>query len=151
MWVAALGAIIGDFIGYIIGKRYGNGFMTKYCKYVFIKQEFIEKTKKLVKDHAGKALIIGRTNPITRALAPFIAGASDVKFMKFFVFNIIGGIIWAVGCVILGYLFGESYELVSKYLGKVVIGLIIFIIALIWLYRFIKKRILWSRNSHRNL
>ena len=76
LWVATLGAILGDLIGYLIGKRYGYTFLSKYGKYFFFKEIYLKKTQKLMQGHTGKTLIIGRFNSLTRAFSPFIAGAS---------------------------------------------------------------------------
>ena len=140
IWVAALGAIIGDLIGYYLGKKYGYSFITKYGKHFFFKKERFEKTKKLMNHHTGKALIIGRFNSLTRAFAPFIAGSTDVPFLKFIIYNIVGGISWAITFVMIGYTFGKSYEIASQYIGKFIFIAIVVSVVFIYLYRFINKR-----------
>lgn len=140
MVVGSLGAIIGDLVGYEIGRLYGHKFVTKYGKYFFFKEEYLVKTKQLVKEHTGKTLILGRFNLITRAFAPFAAGMSEIKFNRFLLFNIIGGISWAVSSVLIGYIFGASYEVVSKYFGRIFLGGIILGILIAYGYHFINKR-----------
>ncbi len=137
---AALGAIVGDFIGYIIGKYYGHRFLSRYGKYFFFRKKYYEKTRELMRENKWKALIIGRFNSLTRAFAPFIAGSSDVKFREFFICNIVGGIAWAVVFVVAGYLFGASYELAAKYIGRVVFGAVILSFILVYSFRYINKR-----------
>lgn len=142
-WVVLLsasGAIIGDYFGYIIGRKYGYKFILKYGKYFFFKKDRLEKTKKLMHAHCGKTLIIGRFNSFTRAFAPMIAGTSDIKVLKFAFFGIISGISWAIFYGGLGFIFGESYEIASKYIGRIsVIGLGL-IIAGVVAYHFINKK-----------
>jgi membrane protein DedA with SNARE-associated domain len=140
IFVSALGAILGDLIGYLLGKKYGYSFITKYGKYFFFKKEHFEKTKKLMNHHTGKALIIGRFNSLTRAFAPFVAGSTNVSFLKFLIYNLIGGISWAVIFVMVGFIFGESYELASQYIGKFIFIAIILSILFIYLYKFVNKR-----------
>ncbi|MBI3309668.1 MAG: VTT domain-containing protein, partial [Candidatus Melainabacteria bacterium] len=140
IFIAALGAILGDLIGYLLGKKYGYSFITGYGKYFFFKKEHFEKTKKLMHHHTGKSLIIGRFNPLTRAFAPFVAGSSGISFSKFLAYNIIGGIIWAISFVMIGYLFGRSYEITSKYAGKFIFIAFVISILFIYLYRFINKK-----------
>ncbi len=137
--LASLGAIIGDLIGYYLGKKYGYSFITKYGKYFFFKKEYFIKTKKLMNNHTGKSLIIGRFNPLTRAFAPFIAGLTDVSFIKFLAYNILGGISWAVSFVLIGFIFGESYEVASKYIGRFIFIAIILSILIIYSYKYINK------------
>ncbi|MDD5377425.1 MAG: DedA family protein [Candidatus Gracilibacteria bacterium] len=137
---SSLGAILGDFLGYWLGRRYGHDFITKYGKYFLFKEEYFGKTKKLIVGHTGKTLIIGRLNPITRAFAPFVAGSSGIHLLKFSFYNIVGGLIWAVSSVSIGYIFGHSYEIVAKYIGRFVSAVLIVSIMLIFLYRFYKRK-----------
>ncbi|MFH0779694.1 MAG: bifunctional DedA family/phosphatase PAP2 family protein [Parcubacteria group bacterium] len=144
IWIAALGAIAGDLIGYFLGKKYGYSFIEKCGRYFSFGKEKIaaglEKTKKMVGEHAGKTLIIGRFNSLTRAFTPFVAGAMDVPFAKFLIYNIIGGSVWAAVFVMIGYIFGNSYGVASKYVGRFIVVGFILIVAFIFIYRFIDKR-----------
>ena len=138
--ISTIGAIIGDSLGYIFGRKYGYSLITRYGKYIFFKKKTFDKVNEIVNTHTGKALIIGRFNPATRSFAPFVAGASDVKLSKFMIFNIIGGTTWAVSSVMIGYIFGQSYEIASKYIGKIVFAAVIISILIILGYKFINKR-----------
>ncbi len=140
MLLATIGAIIGDTLGFILGREYGYLFLSKYGRYFFLKKTFLEKTRKLVREHTGKTLIIGRFNPATRSFSPFIAGASNIKFSRFMIYNIIGGVSWAVSSVLIGYIFGASYEIASKYIGRFIFIAIILSIAIVYGYRFINKK-----------
>ena len=138
--IAAMGAIGGDLVGYIWGKKYGVSFLDRYGKYFFFRKEQFEKTKKLMSRHTGKSIIIGRFNSLTRSFAPFIAGSTSTPFGKFLLFNIIGGVAWAVSFIMIGFVFGQSYEVASKYIGEFVTVAIIASIGIVYLYRFINKR-----------
>jgi membrane-associated protein len=140
IFVAASGAIVGDFVGYITGRKYGHDFIVRYGKYIFFNQEKYEKTRKLVNEHAGKALIIGRFSPFIRALAPFIAGISQVKITRFIIYDIIGGIVWAAVSVMLGYIFGQGFASFSKYFGRFILAAIVIIILIVFGYRLLNKR-----------
>lgn len=138
--VAASGAIIGDLLAYAIGRKYGHDFIAHYGKHFFLNHERFEKTKKLVEEHAGKTLVIGRFSPFTRAVAAFIAGISKVKFPRFIFFAVSGGMVWAVSAVLVGYIFGQGFNTVSKYFGRFVLFAIITIALIIFGYRFLNKR-----------
>lgn len=138
--VAASGAIIGDLLAYIIGRKYGHDFIVRYGKYFFLNQERFEKTKRLVQEHAGKTLVIGRFSPFTRAVAAFIAGISKVKFSRFIFFTVSGGIVWATSSVLVGYIFGQGFATASKYFGRFIIIAIVVIILIILGYRLLDKR-----------
>ncbi len=137
---AAAGAMVGDLIGYIIGRKYGQDFVARYGKYFFLHQDKFEATKKLVHEHAGKTLILGRFSPLTRAFAPMVAGISRVKILKFIIYDIIGGLAWAVSSVLLGYIFGQGFETASKYFGRIIIAGILVIALIIFGYRWLNKR-----------
>ena len=140
MALASAGAVVGDCIGYYMGKRYGYSFLNKYSKYFLVSQENLDKGRALISNHSGKALVLGRFNPISRAFMPFFAGASHVKLNKFWAYNIMGGVLWAVSSVLVGYIFGASYEVVAKYVGRFTLIGIILSILLIFTYQFINKQ-----------
>lgn len=112
---AISGAILGDLVGYIFGRYFGKEFLHKYGKYFLIKREYMDRAGDIACGHTGKALVIGRLNPITRSAAPFIVGAHKVNFWKFMFFNIIGGVLWGVLFVCLGYLFGHGYAFAQRF------------------------------------
>ena len=128
VFLAVLGAILGDTTGYLTGKYFGKKILSRFGKYFLIKKELSEKTCQVVHAHTGKSLIIGRFNPLTRCIAPFILGIHKVSFAKFMFFNILGGVLWGSFFVLFGYLFGQSYNLahdVEKYILIITIFLII--------------------------
>ncbi len=138
--VASIGAILGDLAGYFLGKKYGFSFLEKYGKCFFFREEQYKKIKGLMNNHTGKSLIIGRFNSLTRSFAPFIAGSTATPFGKFLLFNVIGGVVWAVTFVMVGFIFGQSYEAISQYIGRFVTYAIIGSIGIVYLYRFVNKR-----------
>ena len=146
LWIAALGAIVGDLIGYLIGKFYGYSFIIKYGKHFAFKKNNYQKVKRLMHNHTGKAVIFGRFNSLTRAFAPFIAGVSDVSFFKFLFYNILGGVIWSVSFVLIGFIFGASYEIASKYIGRFITIATIIILLILFLYYFISIKNKAKRN-----
>ncbi len=140
IFLAAAGAILGDLIGYGLGRKYGVSFITTYGKYFFFRKEHFKKTEEIMKHHAGKTLIIGRFNSLTRAFAPFVAGSTNVPLGKFLIYNVIGGLGWATCFVLLGFIFGKSYEAASRYIGPVIIIATVLSILFIYVYKFINKK-----------
>jgi len=140
IFTASVGAMIGDFLAYVIGWKYGHDFIVRYGKYFYFNQEKYNKTRQLVDEHAGKTLIIGRFNTFTRAFAPFIAGISHLKFSKFIIYNIVGGLAWAASSVFIGYIFGQSFATASKYFGRFIIIAAVAVVLMILGYRFLDKR-----------
>lgn len=142
-WVIILsvaGAILGDFTGFMIGRRYGMSFIDRLSPYFFIRATHIEKTRSLLARHTGKAMMIGRFSPVTRALMPFIVGASHTSSARFWFFNILGGVTWAISSIMLGYLFGEGYHATAGIFGKGVLVAILLAFLIVWGYRFVNMR-----------
>ena len=141
--IAIVGAILGDLAAYIFGRYAGKEFMHKYGRYFLIKREYIEKTGEIICNHTGKSLILGRFNPITRSAAPFIVGANKIRFSKFMFFNILGGLLWGLLFVALGYTLGHSYTFTQKFEKVFIIASITVIVALYAFYfskLFVDKR-----------
>lgn len=144
---ASSGVIIGDLLAFYIGHKFGYDFVVRYGKYFFLNEEKYQKTKDLVSEHAGKALIIGRFSPFTRALAAFLAGIYKIKFSKFIFYSIVGGVSWSIISVFLGYIIGQGFEGAAKYFGRIVLGAIILIVLMFLAYRALnKKRQVFVKN-----
>ncbi|PIZ99065.1 MAG: hypothetical protein COX77_02620 [Candidatus Komeilibacteria bacterium CG_4_10_14_0_2_um_filter_37_10] len=140
IFISAFGAIAGDYFGYLIGKKYGYAFITKFGKYFFLKEERFKKIQPLVNQNLGQALIIGRFNSLTRAFAPFVAGASKIPLIKFLIYNIVGGLSWSIVFVMIGYLFGASYEVLAPHLGRYIFLATLISAVLIYLYKYINRK-----------
>lgn len=136
--LAATAAIIGDCLAYWLGRRYGLSVMKRLGQLVSISPSALQATREKLEKNAGKTLIIGRFLPVTRALAPFMAGASRVKPHQFLVFNSIGGLAWSIASVSVGYIAGASYQIAAAYFGRALMVLLLVIVcgwALVHWYR----------------
>lgn len=126
-WLIAavvLAAIIGDNVGYSIGRRTGHRIFNKKDGILF-KQEYLEKSEKFYEAHGGKTIILARFTPIVRTFAPVVAGASKMTRQRFFAFNVLGGILWGAGMPLLGYFIGSKIPGLDKYIELVIIGVVI--------------------------
>lgn len=126
-WLIAavvLAAIIGDNVGYSIGRRTGHRIFNKKDGILF-KQEYLEKSEKFYDAHGGKTIILARFTPIVRTFAPVVAGASKMTRQRFFAFNVLGGILWGAGMPLLGYFIGSKIPGLDKYIELVIIGVVI--------------------------
>ena len=125
MIVAAVGAIIGDSVGYAFGKRVGPKLFTREDSWFFNKHH-IEKAHTFYERHGGKTIFLARFVHVVRTLAPMIAGVAGMHYGTFLVYNIFGGICWAVGVSLLGYWLGNTIPNIDHYIlpAVVVIALI---------------------------
>ncbi|TAK09154.1 phosphatase PAP2 family protein [bacterium] len=141
IWVASLGAILGDTVGYALGRWFGEPFFLKQGRFFFFEKASLEEAKRFFDKHGGKVVFFGRFVAWLRAFAPVVAGISRMPYFRFLFFNVLGGILWAAAFSLLGYFVGNSWERIQGYLGQ--IGLVAFVIGAMALYLyfvFIKKR-----------
>ncbi len=118
-------AVVGDSVGYTFGRRVGRRFFSKPESLIF-NPENIERARLFYEKHGGKAIILARFIPGIRTLAPILAGIGEMHYPTFLLFNLTGGLLWAVGITLLGYFLGSVVPNADKYLIPIV-GLIIVI------------------------
>lgn len=118
-----IGAIGGDSAGYWMGRKFG-AWLLRQKESFFFQKHHLHKAQKFYEKHGGKTLILARFIPAVRTFVPIVAGMAKMKYNTFITFNIIGGILWASGMLLLGYFLGSLIPGVDKYLLPI-IGLII--------------------------
>lgn len=116
-------AVAGDSIGYYIGKKLGPKIFTKDNS-IFFQKKHLERAQKFYDKHGGKTIILARFVPVIRAFAPVVAGVGKMDYKRFVTFNLVGGVLWAIGVTLAGYYLGSLIPDVDKYLLPIV-GLII--------------------------
>ncbi|MEI6481442.1 MAG: VTT domain-containing protein [Candidatus Saccharibacteria bacterium] len=116
-----LAAIIGDNVGYSIGRRAGPRIFKKEDGILF-RQEYLQKSEEFYEKHGGKTIVLARFTPIVRTFAPVVAGAGKMTRKKFMIYNIIGGTLWGGGMSFLGYMIGGKIPHLDKYIEVVIFG-----------------------------
>ncbi len=116
-------AVLGDSIGYLIGKKLGPKIFTKDNS-IFFHKKHLEQAQRFYDKHGGKTIILARFIPVIRAFAPVVAGVGKMDYKRFLIFNLVGGVLWAIGVTLAGYYLGSLIPDVDKYLLPI-IGLII--------------------------
>ncbi len=111
---AVLGAVIGDNLGYLIGRWGGFKLLRRFGKYLKIDDKIIKVGQYLFMLHGGKIVFFGRFVSFLRAWAAFLAGVNRMHWKKFLIFNAAGGIFWASYYGTLGYLFGKHVHQFSR-------------------------------------
>jgi membrane protein DedA with SNARE-associated domain len=107
---AAIGAIVGDNIGYLLGRRFGHSLVLRYGYLVRIDSRRIKLGQYVFARHGGKVVFFGRFVAVLRSLAALLAGINVMDWQRFLFFNAAGGIVWAAAFGFAGYLFGERLE-----------------------------------------
>lgn len=107
---AAAGAILGDNIGYIVGRTGGRVIVDRYGKYVHLDARKVKIAERFFDKHGDKTVFIGRFIAVLRAWAAFLAGVNRMHWLKFFAFNAAGGITWSVLYGTLAFELGKSLQ-----------------------------------------
>lgn len=114
--VAAAAAIIGDTVGYEVGKHFGTRLINS--RLLAKRQQGLERGKDALRRNGGRAVFVARFTAFLRAVMPALAGTARMPYPRFLAFNAAGGLVWAVGYTVLGYLAGASYRQVEKIAGR---------------------------------
>lgn len=123
--VLILAAALGNLSGYWLGKSVGQAFFVDYLKWP--NQVALDKTHVFYDQHGEKGFLFSLFLPVIRTLAPFLAGVTQMHFIKFIRAASLGAMLWVLVCVLAGYFFG-NIPLIKNHLGLVTLlglGLVI--------------------------
>ena len=140
IWVlilfASAGAILGDNIGYWIGRELGFRVLLRYGSFIGLTESRIKLGEYLFQRHGGKIVFFGRFVALLRSLAALMAGLNQMSWPRFVVFNAAGAILWATSYGLAAHYFGKRIETLTRPIGLMllVIGTIIFVGA-VWFIR----------------
>ena len=135
--VAAAAAIIGDNIGYSIGRYGGAKLLLRYGHRIRLHEGRIKIGIWLFRRHGGKVVFWGRFVSILRTWAAFLAGTNHMEWRRFLFFNAAGGIVWATAFGVVYYVFGATLSKLSTTID-VTIGVasgVILIAVVVWTRR----------------
>lgn len=99
-------AVVGDAVGYLTGARLGPRLF-KRQKSFFFRPSHLQKAHSFYEKYGGKTIIIARFVPIVRTFAPIVAGAANMPYRRFVVFNVAGGFLWVFSMILAGYFLGN--------------------------------------------
>ncbi|WP_114936329.1 DedA family protein [Mucilaginibacter endophyticus] len=119
-------AFIGNTVNYLLGNYLGPKVFKEENK--ILKLEYYLKTKAFFDKHGGKAVIFSRFMPIIRTIAPFVAGVGRMPFLRYSLYNIIGGASWIIVFLFAGYKLGQV-DIIAKNFSLV--GVIIILISIL--------------------
>src|SRR5260370_38941292 len=119
-WViasAALAAILGDNAGYWVGRDFGFPLVLKYGRYIRLDEARLKLGQYMFQRPGGKIMFFGRFVAVLRAFAALLAGINRLAWPRFFLFNALGGVVWASIFGIGGFLLGHAFEHYAKPVG----------------------------------
>jgi membrane protein DedA with SNARE-associated domain len=138
LFFGILGAVIGDQIGYWVGRFGGRPFVLRWGRYGFITQERLGHAENFFARHGGRAVFLSRFVAGLRVFGALVAGTSRMSWAKFALYNFLGGTVWATAAVSLGYFLWASISLVEHWVGRVsllLVAALAFALLLRWAYR----------------
>jgi len=126
--ILSVAAILGDNVGYWFGKKTGSRIFSRDESLLFRRKNLLA-AQAFYERHGGKTIVLARFMPFIRTFAPIVAGAVEMPFRRFFTFNLVGALLWAVGVTLAGYYLGQTIPDIDRYF-LVVVGAVILISAL---------------------
>lgn len=138
-----LGSVIGDSTGYWTGRVMGKTLFNREKSFIF-KPSRVEKAKGFFEKYGAKTVIMARFVPIVRTFAPLVVGATEMPYIKFLTFSVLGSLLWILTMVLAGYFLGGVIERalnikLEDHIEKVVI-VVVFLSILPPIIEFLKSR-----------
>lgn len=137
--IATIGAIVGDVIGYLLG-RYATGWMLRHKR--ILKEVHIEQGRAFFSKHGGKSILIGRFVGPIRPIVPLIAGSIGMSMRKFLFWNMLGAFLWASIYITLGFFFGAYARDIEKVVSDMswVITAVIVLALAVYYWKYMKNK-----------
>jgi membrane protein DedA with SNARE-associated domain/membrane-associated phospholipid phosphatase len=138
VWVCAFS---GDSVSFLLGRRLGRGFILRNGPRVRITHERFARVEDYFSRHGGKTILIGRFIGLVRALAPFTAGSSGMRYTAFLPYSVLGTGLWAAAYVLVGYFASRSLDAAAHAAGQgtLFFGIaVVAIVAIVWTVRFLR-------------
>jgi membrane-associated protein len=137
--IVVLAAVIGDSVGYEVGKQLGPRILG--LPLLRRRAEQLDRARSFLARRGGVAVFLGRFTAFFRAVMPALAGISQMPYRRFLAFNVAGGLFWGTGVVLLGYLAGNSYDAVERVAGRAAaVVLIVVVLAGLVVWQLRRRR-----------
>ena len=132
--IGIVSAVLGDNLGFVIGSYGGHPLVERYGKYVFLSKSRLKRSEEFFSKYGGRVVVIARFIDGLRQINGIVAGISEMRWVKFLVYNIIGATIWVVFWSLIGYFGGNHINFFLHFELFFTIALVVFVVA-----RFIFK------------
>lgn len=120
-------AILGDQVGYLIGRRAGPAIFNRKESGLFSRAS-VAKTESFFERFGSATVTIARFVPVVRTFAPVIAGVGSMRYRTFILFNVIGAVAWAGAVILLGFVLGQIpgvADFTAQYLDLILVGIVV--------------------------
>jgi membrane-associated protein len=119
-----IAAILGDSVGYWFGKKTGPRIFRREDSLLFRRKNLLA-AKAFYERHGGKTIVLARFMPFIRTFAPIVAGAVEMEYARFLLFNVVGGLLWGAGVTAADYYLGQRIPDIDRYFLAVVAAVIV--------------------------
>ena len=143
--VAATAAVVGDNVGYWIGRAGGRKLVERWSITRRYAEKALPPSERFFQRHGGKTVFFGRFGAILRVTAAWLAGISRMRWWEFFLWNAAGGIVWATGTALVAYWAGQAAADAIEHFGLyavvalVVLGIVAFVVLRVWRNRVVES------------
>jgi membrane-associated protein len=121
--ILTIAAIVGDTVGYNIGRATGPRIFTREDSLLFSRKHLL-RAQAFYERHGGKTIILARFMPIVRTFAPVVAGVGAMRYRAFLAYNVIGGALWVWSMLLTGYVLGRYVPGIAQHIEKVILVVI---------------------------
>ncbi len=118
-----MAAVFGDTVGYAFGNHVGLRIF-KRKNSIFFNKENLKRAEIFFEKHGSKTIVIARFLPVIRTFAPILAGVARMPYPVFFFYNVLGGLIWAIGLLAAGYFLGRIVPNAHQYILPIILLII---------------------------
>jgi len=123
--VVTLAAILGDNVGYLIGKRLGRRLFERNDGVLF-RKKYLQDAEKFFNRYGDRTMLFAHFFPIIRTFAPPVAGVAAMPHRRFFIYDATGDTAWAAIVTLIGYWFGTKIPNIDRYIVLAVLGVMVF-------------------------
>jgi membrane-associated protein len=116
----SIAAIVGDTVGYAIGRASGPRIFTREDS-LFFNKKHLYRAHAFYEKHGGKTIVIARFMPIVRTFAPIVAGVAEMRYRYFLAYNVIGGVLWVWSMLFTGYFLGRYIPGIDRHIESVIL------------------------------
>lgn len=133
--LAIIGALIWNYLWFVLGIKYWDNFFKKYWDFFGLGKTELKILKKQIEKNGAWFIIFWKFHNFTRAFVPFIAWSMWMKQKKFWIYNIIWSVLWAISIILLWVVFVQFYKNILKYFPYFLLLIIIWVILYIFFFK----------------
>jgi len=140
MVVAAIGAMVGDNAGYLVGRKLGRVTLERYGSKVGLKPQLLDRFDRFFARNGNRTIFFARFITGLRVFAALLAGAAKMPWKAFLLYNSAGAVLWAIVITLAGYFFGKSWEVLARVVGGAGVAALVAIVLVIAVLMLRKRR-----------